>query len=622
MSYIGTTKIGKLFLGSVEIAKAYLGSDLVFQKAGGGGGDLPAGAIPCELLYSNGYSGFVESGFTPGTSMSYEADIFWSLENAISTPFAYIINSRRYAPFMLENRRPEVQYDNYYMGPSTTYPQVRRTFAKAVITQTGATVEYYDEEGGTLLDSYTLTYNETDYTPDQTFALLGRKNSATTIVDGSWRGGLGRLRCYNDDHFGNLVADFRPCFYQGNFGYWENVGQTFKPEATTDRVRGFGDYWNTQGFLPNVRNGNGGGLVPYRTWITSRTFEIPAGCVSIRFNAGTVQTGETYGLSFFRSNGTHLTYYNYNTADRVVAVPSNSAYMRMSMTWGLEDDCYIYDVTNQQYIWKGINVQPGQFLTVTKTQVASITSVQLQGSACYGDYLLGFTGPNTTAWLWDLSTSSLVQTISIPASERGFVSDCHSNTVNFGTEFYDPGDEFPLVYVSTGYNDGNYSGALVYRIVKNGGVYSLVLVQTLKFPGTEWTEFVTAGAYCYVQKEVGGSETYYKFPMPTLQDGSEVIFDYSEAISTSSLGGKPAWYAGSQRQGRVYHGGKLYYVSGVPPSETLLLIQADLEQGVKEVEINLAEVSITAEPEAAFFWGNKLCIAFWQNATIYQIEWS
>ena len=34
MSYIGTTKIGKMYLGNTEIAKAYLGNDLVFQKGG------------------------------------------------------------------------------------------------------------------------------------------------------------------------------------------------------------------------------------------------------------------------------------------------------------------------------------------------------------------------------------------------------------------------------------------------------------------------------------------------------------------------------------------------------------------------------------------------------------
>ena len=34
MSYLGTTKIGKMFLGSTEIGKAFLGTNLVFQKGG------------------------------------------------------------------------------------------------------------------------------------------------------------------------------------------------------------------------------------------------------------------------------------------------------------------------------------------------------------------------------------------------------------------------------------------------------------------------------------------------------------------------------------------------------------------------------------------------------------
>ena len=36
MSYIGTNKVGKMYLGGVAIGKAYLGSDLVYSSAGGG----------------------------------------------------------------------------------------------------------------------------------------------------------------------------------------------------------------------------------------------------------------------------------------------------------------------------------------------------------------------------------------------------------------------------------------------------------------------------------------------------------------------------------------------------------------------------------------------------------
>ena len=624
MSYIGTNKIAKMFLGSTEIAKAYLGSNLVFQK-GGGGGDLPAGAIPCEFIFTDAYNGFIESGLTPGAAMSYEFDAFMIVPGSgITTPFGYIISSRRYAPIKFDNGKPNVDFDGYYQMSSSAFISLKRLKARVAINQTGVTVDYMEPDG-TPYQSFTYSYNETDFTPSQSFALLGRKNSATSIETGTWRGGLGRLKCYNDDHFGNLVADFNPCYYQGNFGFWEVKRGQFKAGYDTTLIRGIGAYWGTDGFTPNTRNSaaaltNGlEGLQDWRGLITSRLFAIPSGCTSIRVNAGNVENNNQIFL--YKSDGGVATWYNYNTADRVVNVPANATHVRLSMTATLRDSCYIYDTINKGYIWKGVDVQPGGFIVPTKTQVATVTSVSAQGAGCYGDYLIGFAGPNHTAWLWNLRTSSLVQSISIPVSERGFVADCHSNTVNFGSEFYDPGDDFPLIYVSTGYSDGTDTGCLVYRLVNNGGIYSLVLVQTLKFPGTEWTEFITAGNDCYVYRDENGSEVFYKFPMPTLQDGSLVTFDFTQATAVSNLGGIPAWYAGSRSQGRCFYNGKLYYASGVPNNETLLLIVANLNTGVREVEINLGEVGITVEPEAAFIWDNKICIFFWQNAAIYQIEW-
>lgn len=43
MSYLGSTKIGKMYLGSTEIVKAYLGTNLVFQKGGSPTPPTPSG---------------------------------------------------------------------------------------------------------------------------------------------------------------------------------------------------------------------------------------------------------------------------------------------------------------------------------------------------------------------------------------------------------------------------------------------------------------------------------------------------------------------------------------------------------------------------------------------------
>ena len=60
MSYLGTTKIGKMYLGSTEIAKAYLGNDLVFQKGGG------TTLIPyIRNSVGSGNASYIDTGITP-----------------------------------------------------------------------------------------------------------------------------------------------------------------------------------------------------------------------------------------------------------------------------------------------------------------------------------------------------------------------------------------------------------------------------------------------------------------------------------------------------------------------------------------------------------------------------
>lgn len=65
MIKLGETGIGKLFLGGKEIAKAYLGEDLVFDASGGGGGGDPT---EVTLTYTEG-----DSFKLMGVTFSYDA---------------------------------------------------------------------------------------------------------------------------------------------------------------------------------------------------------------------------------------------------------------------------------------------------------------------------------------------------------------------------------------------------------------------------------------------------------------------------------------------------------------------------------------------------------------------
>lgn len=324
---------------------------------------LPPGAIPCELIYSDGYGGFIDSGIVPGISASYEAD-FISVRPDItaSTLFGYMINSRRYSPVRIDGTSGaymEIAFDSYYQTTLGFPYRVAKLKAKAKVTQLGGRIELY--LNGNLYGAADKTYSETDFTPSQTMALLGRKSGANSIDSGSFRGGLKELKCYDDDNYGNLVAHFIGCYYNGSFGFWDTVNEVFK---TGSNIYGFGATWNTAGFIPNVNNSTISStpdseyncLIDYRGKVATPLFEIPQGCSTIQFNAGTVQSGESYALMFLNSNKAYMDYWNYNTADRVVSVPSGAVYMRMAMPRDTVNDCYIYDVTNSQYIWKGFNI--------------------------------------------------------------------------------------------------------------------------------------------------------------------------------------------------------------------------------------------------------------------------
>lgn len=262
---------------------------------------------------------------------------------------------------------------------------------------------------------------------------------------------------------------------------------------------------------------------------------------------------------------------------------------------------------------------------VAKQKVATITSVSCQGGACYGDYLFLFSANNETCWIYNLSTNTLLQTYTIPSDRRGFVSNCHSNTVNFGTEKYDSDDPFPLIYVSTGYASGGYTGALVYRIVatteNDTTTYSLELVQTLKMPQSpsSWTEFVVGDDgncfICYTNVR-----TIFRMKLPTLSQG-DVIFDLNDALEVYKFTPQPTSWNDSSGQGRIYYKGKIIYVSGVPASgQESLLVTLDLATRTRDVVIDLKNtLGLTSEPENCFIWNGHLCIVFLQNANVYAL---
>ena len=238
-----------------------------------------------------------------------------------------------------------------------------------------------------------------------------------------------------------------------------------------------------------------------------------------------------------------------------------------------------------------------------------ILSSNVQGGDCWGDYFFQFGTNNTRIRVYDLALKTYVQNVYIPNDQKGFVPNCHCNTVAFGTEYYDTEDLFPLIYVSTGFGVDGYTGALVYRITKDyRGLFSVSLVQTIKFPDmkTSWTEFIPAGEYAYLCYP--GERIAYKVEMPKLKDGELVFINPSMALEVYQFPPRPTWMGSSRNQDNLFYDGKIIFITGVSQG-FIGLVVLDLKERKWERIINFKKNGLTSEPESIFIWQGSICVA-------------
>ena len=234
-----------------------------------------------------------------------------------------------------------------------------------------------------------------------------------------------------------------------------------------------------------------------------------------------------------------------------------------------------------------------------------------QGGACWNDYFFQFTADNGIIWIFNLQEKKRIQKYTLSENNRGFVSNCHCNSVCFGSSYFKEGDEFPLLYVSTGYASNGYTGALVYRINRDKGLFSFSLVQTIRLPvlRSSWTEFIPAGDYCYVCYT--SDTVVYKMRLPAVNDGDVILDGSKDAIEVFQFPPQPEEIKSSRNQGRIFHNGKIIYPSGVPQvGEASILFILDLKTRTYEHIFDFPSMGFDKESESIFFWKEKLCVSF------------
>lgn len=319
---------------------------------------LPAGATPCDLVFTGSDGTFVDTGIVPAAAvMAYDAVVLWSNGSTDSVLIGLWETPNDYTPIARRGTGPMyVAFGGYsaaYDGTFPTEPSIVKYRHKVVVKSSGATIETYDE-GGSLLNTQSITYDGTGISFSGTLAIFGEHSGSSISASTKFIGGAGRVKFYSDENFNTIVADFVPCYYNGSFGFWDVVSQALFTGNNPANVYGIGSAWDTQGFIPNTSVTSTNTLQRTLATITTRVFDVPSGCASIQFNAGVVGA---YTIVLLDDGGNVLTFFSYNEADRVISVPSGVTKVRMAVDMATMGTAYIKDLTNDVYIWKGADIE-------------------------------------------------------------------------------------------------------------------------------------------------------------------------------------------------------------------------------------------------------------------------
>lgn len=206
----------------------------------------------------------------------------------------------------------------------------------------------------------------------------------------------------------------------------------------------------------------------------------------------------------------------------------------------------------------------------------------------------------------------------------------HSNAVMFGCEYYDPEDEFPLLY-SNIYN--NYAKAedplvgvcCVYRVIRRGEEFTTKLVQLIRVGFTADPELWCSHGgdirpygnfaidreqgiyYGFTMRDGSNATRYFAFPLPKLREGTP---DEAWGVPVVTLEKKDilkSFDCPYHRflQGACCHEGKIYSLEGFtndgnnPPALRII----DPQQGVQESCGLFKEYGLDTEPELIDFYG-------------------
>ena len=207
----------------------------------------------------------------------------------------------------------------------------------------------------------------------------------------------------------------------------------------------------------------------------------------------------------------------------------------------------------------------------------------------------------------------------------------HANAVCFGSEYYEDGDEFPLLYNNI-YN--NYAKAddrlvgvcCVYRIMRSAGGFDSRLVGLIKIGFTEDAIWRSEGVddvrpygnflvdrergrlYAYVMRDGDKTTRYFSFALPSISDG-EVDARFGVKCVTLEKSDILDYFDTPYHnfiQGGIARDGRVFEVEGFNEKIHPAIRIIDFDKRSEVYHVDLYDAGIGIEAEMINFLGERL----------------
>ena len=269
-----------------------------------------------------------------------------------------------------------------------------------------------------------------------------------------------------------------------------------------------------------------------------------------------------------------------------------------------------------------------------------------QDGAIWNDFLFRFDHKGL-CFVYKLQENFAPEEISSFTLDRADEIAPHSNSVMFGAEYFEEGDEFPLLYTNI-YN--NYSGTpdkltgvcLVYRITRNETDFSSSLVQMIEIGFTDNSELWCSENkddirpygnfvidiknkvyYGFTMRDKTHTTRYFSFNLPKLHDGTrDEKYGINKIVLTEN---DIKDYFDCEYhnfvQGACFHNGKIYSLEGFtdhPVNHPVLRI-IDVAQKKQTDYFKFSDFGLNIEPEMIDF-KDDICYYSDNHGNLYNIE--